>query len=603
MRLRPRVTWRKKVSGMRRNIRRLLAAALTAALAAVLLAVPASASAGRNQNRVLRVGLYYGSDAMIAANLDNADGYGSGHRFGYFEGSDNRFVELARTGQDQITVLKAVNLYLSADGSYTEQPSGRDMIGCYHLLAGSGYPDYQTAQAAADQLDQGFVAWVDGAYQVRYGSYASPEEAQAAAYTLQGMLGVTAEVVWTSQYAVTVVRTRTTEILFQFDGGSASALGIMPDITGSPDPQTWFRNNRYRGGFRYQRVGGGNLTVVNVVALEDYVKGVIPYEMSGSWPVEALKAQAVAARTYAVRNLDAHRSYGFDVCNTTHCQVYYGTGNASHYPTDRSDQAAEATWGEFLWYNGELASTNFASSNGGASESAENVWGNSFPYLVGRMDPYETSIADRIPGYRWSVTFTADQLTSILQSKNYGNSKIVDFQVTKRTPTGNVQEIRFTDSAGRNYTFALEKVRTLLGLRSARYEVTASGSAGAGTTVPPGTASGGSGYNINGDTPTSSLSGMYSITGNGAISSITGSKQYAVTGSGTISALDGTGGGTSSTVPPASAGSRSFTLTGTGYGHHVGMSQWGAYAMAEQGLSYRDILSFYYSGTYISANP
>ncbi len=80
------------------------------------------------------------------------------------------------------------------------------------------------------------------------------------------------------------------------------------------DPVTWFRGNRYRGGFEYT-VSGGGLQVVNVVDLEDYVKGVLPSEMPGNWELEALKAQAVCARTFACLTTKHLSAYGFDVCS------------------------------------------------------------------------------------------------------------------------------------------------------------------------------------------------------------------------------------------------------------------------------------------------
>lgn len=92
------------------------------------------------------------------------------------------------------------------------------------------------------------------------------------------------------------------------------------------DPVTWFRGNRYRGGFEYT-VSGGGLQVVNVVDLEDYVKGVLPSEMPGNWELEALKARPCAPDLcrLTTKHLSA---YGFDVCSSTDCQAYSGIGEA-----------------------------------------------------------------------------------------------------------------------------------------------------------------------------------------------------------------------------------------------------------------------------------
>ena len=109
--------------------------------------------------------------------------------------------------------------------------------------------------------------------------------------------------------------------------------------------RTWFKGYRYYGGFRYERIGGGDLTVVNILDLETYIKGVVPYEMSSSWPLEALKVQAVCARSYAYINIHSgkHTSYHFDVCNTTDCQAYYGRGDETA-PLTRPPSAPTRRW-------------------------------------------------------------------------------------------------------------------------------------------------------------------------------------------------------------------------------------------------------------------
>ena len=250
----------------------------------------------------VRVGLASSSShnatgELACAHLQNNTGFGAGYRFGYYD-SDLNFVELARTGQntDQIAVLKARNMYYGYDSSagkytYSESSLGGAAVGCYHIQIPGSYVSYSNAAADA-QLYGGFVAWIDGAYQVRVGSYATKETAKSALTDLpQGT------VVGTSAYGMNVVETGTNHILFQFDAGKGGALGILPDVTGAGDVRTWFSGYKYRGGFTYQRVSGNDLTVVNVLPLEDYIRGVICYEMGNSWPLEALKAQAICART------------------------------------------------------------------------------------------------------------------------------------------------------------------------------------------------------------------------------------------------------------------------------------------------------------------
>lgn len=399
------------------------------------------------------------------------------------------------------------------------------------------------------------------------GSFLDSTSAQAA----QASLGLTgATVAGTSGAGISVVKTGTNTVLFQFDSTSGLYLAVKPGRDDTVKAETYFRGYSYFGAFEYRR-NGGDITVVNVLSMDDYLQGVIVQEMSPSWPLEALKAQTVCARSYAYGKLQAgkHQSQGFDLCNTTDCQAYVGIATAS----DNSRRAVEETSGVYLWYNGRVADQAvYSSHNGGASESAVNVWGRDYPYLIGKIDPYEASVVDRISNYNWTVTYTAQELTELLQSKGYGNSTIVDFRVTKTSPTGNAIEITFTDANGRSWSKTREACRTFLGLRSQHYTI--SGGSGGG-------------YAVNGTGSLSTLNGAYAVDGSGAVSTLTEGQVYAIGGDGV----------TSQVKPSASAGSSGvFTITGSGWGHGVGMSQWGAYAMAQQGDTYKDILTFYYTG-------
>lgn len=190
-----------------------------------------------------------------------------------------------------------------------------------------------------------------------------------------------------------------------------------------------------------------------MVDLEDYVKGVIPHEMSGQWPLAALEAQAVCARTYACRTTKHQSTYGFDVCNTTDCQVYNGV-NAS---TARSDEAVDNTAGECVYYNGELAETVYHSSDGGATEDAANVWGSDVPYLQGKEDPYESAAS--IPDYQYTVTYTREELTWVLQNSGYSIGDVTNVYVSEYTPLGNVYKVTFEDSSGHSLTVKGETCR------------------------------------------------------------------------------------------------------------------------------------------------
>ena len=571
-----------------------------AVLLAVVLALPTVLAAGSG-GEMVRVGLAYGSGALVNANLENNTGYGSGYRMGYFD-DDLDFVELAWTDEDetQITMVKTQNTWVNGT-SYSNSDNGGDVIGCYHVLVESGYRSYEQAAADAQEYRDGFVAWIDGDYQVRAGSYTSRQEAEDAAQSLGGT------VAGTSSYAVNVTRTGTAEILFQFDGGDALALGVMPDVTGADAVRTWFKGYRYYGGFRYERISGGDLTVVNIVDLETYIKGVVPYEMSSSWPLEALKVQAVCARSYAYINIHSgkHTSYHFDVCNTADCQAYYGAGtnSSSYQATERTDQAVDETAGEYAWYDGQVIEAFYSSSHGGASESVYNVWGTSleqYPYLCGVEDPYEADMASKNSYSSWTVSYTSSELAQRLENYGYDASSGIESLTLTYSDLGNVIQVRVNYQDGGSDTIRPSSMRSVFGISSIRFTVNGqAASSGSGTT-----SGSGGGLTANGSTSLDSQGTYTVISGSGSLSQAGLDGLYAISGSGSITSVeDAASGGGSGTDTPSgtqvTVSGSSYTFQGSGNGHQLGLSQYGAWAMAERGFTYEEIIEFYYPGTYV----
>lgn len=495
------------------------------------------AGASAMENNMLKVGIKYGSEAMTAANLQNYSAFG-GYTLGYYD-AQRSFTALAQlpASVEKITV--------TTDSTY-------------HVQLGEAFYDYASAAARAAQLG-GFAAYENGAFVVRVGSYRDFTAAQSALSSIGG-----GTVAGGGDTGVTVIATGTDVILFEFDGG-AFPLGIRP-LEAGEKTVTWFSGYRYYGGFEYQRAAGGALSVINVVDLEDYVKCVIPWEMSNDWPLEALKAQSVCARTYAACQ-SKHTSQGFDICAATHCQVYRGTAKCSSH----SDSAVELTAGQYLYYNGQIIrEAVYCSSNGGASEDSANVWGSDEPYLKGKSDPYEALLAGRIPKYSWSTTYSAQELTDLLNSRGYGVGSVKNVYVSAITGTGNVLSLTFTGTSG-SRTITREACRTLLNLRSQRFTI----GGGTGENI----------YSVNDTGESVALGSMSAIDSSGKSSALSGNV-YVITSSGTSQLVQRT---------TTSSGSGSFVISGSGYGHNVGMSQWGAYSMANLGYSYRDILQFYYT--------
>ena len=528
-----------------------------------MVAVPSAAAS----YETLKIGLYYGTNALSAANLQNVSEQATGYQLGYYDTSRN-FIPLYSTNEMYITVVKDKNMYIG-DGKvyYDSLPSSYNtVIGAYHLQLDTVASSLDEALALISTLSNAglsaFVAYTAEGYRVRVGNYTSSVEAAAIAPQVSASVGLTASAVGESRSCYTVTVTETNTILFEFDMGG-QALGIEPN-----SDETWFKNQTYYGGFEYRRASGDDITVVNVVSMDDYIKGVIPYEMSPSWPIEALKAQALCAKSYAVTCIGKHNSQGFDLCNTTDCQVYYGTKTA----TDNSDSAVEAVSGLYVLYNGEVAETYYHASSGGWTEDAKNIWGTDIPYLKAVEDTYLTELRP------YSFSITLSEVTSILQGKGYDVTDITDFYVSEYTSAGNVREITFVQSNGETLVFSGERARTCLNtssstkrINSHRYTVSTDAQ-----------------LYVNGTVPDKAIGQYYAIGGDGSTSVLSGSQLYAVNGNKTTSQIDMSG-----------SGSGQYVISGTGSGHNIGMSQCGARDMANQGFTYDQIIQFYFTGVQV----
>ena len=146
-------------------------------------------------------------------------------------------------------------------------------------------------------------------------------------------------------------------------------------------------NRRYRGRIEVFGNSTNTFTVVNELPTEDYLRGVVPNELSPTTfgELEALKAQAVAARTYILRNLGQYKDEGYDICATDQCQVYFGAGTEDPLAT----QAVADTRGVIATYGGQPINALYSSTCGGRTESSENVFGEKLPYLVSTVCQYK----------------------------------------------------------------------------------------------------------------------------------------------------------------------------------------------------------------------
>ncbi|MBP3522082.1 MAG: SpoIID/LytB domain-containing protein, partial [Clostridia bacterium] len=281
---------------------------------------------------------------------------------------------------------------------------------------------------------------------------------------------------------------------------------------------------------------GGNVQIVVHVYMEDYMRGVLPYEMDNSFPLEALKAQAVAARTYALKKMSAQAAT-YDVVDTTSDQVYNGTPSGN----ERCAQAVQETSGIVGTVNGEYMASYYTASNGGQTESVANAWGSgSYSYLTIKDDPYDlnnsASIAKSVTLYRDGTT-SVSALTELLRTEA---AALVGASTVKIAA---ITGVRVHTPKYGEPSRVYKKVDVDLTL---------------------------AGY---GDV-TVTLDYFDQVEGLCGLS---------------INVLKNE---TLSVMQTASG----FKLTARRYGHGVGMSQRGAQQMAREGMTYDQILEFYYPG-------
>lgn len=275
-----------------------------------------------------------------------------------------------------------------------------------------------------------------------------------------------------------------------------------------------FNGSRYRGAIQLI-ADGDELLVINRLDLESYLRGVVPSEMSASWPLEALKAQAVAARSYTMTSLDPFAPY--DLCATVDCQVYRGV--AAEQP--RTDQAVRETAGVVVSYAGVTARTYYHSDSGGTVASSREVWGMPVPYLVALADAPATT-----PHRAWQLRLDGAALGASLAAAGHALGTVTGLRVVAVTESGRVSELEVTGTSGSAILRGsrLTALTRSWGLKSTRFRVQ---------------------------------------------------------------------GG--------------LVVSGDGWGHGVGMSQYGARALAAAGHDYGRILAYYYPNTglmrFVAAGP
>jgi stage II sporulation protein D len=210
----------------------------------------------------------------------------------------------------------------------------------------------------------------------------------------------------------------------------------------------------YRGVLELRPSSSGGLNAINAVQIDDYVRGVVAAEMPSRFPPEALRAQAVAARSYALAET-LSGGEGYNLYDDTRSQVYGGVGAE----TAASDQATFETSRQVVVYDGKIATTYFYSTSGGHTENVENVFGgDKVPYLRGVPDPYDGAS----PYHRWTETLTPAEMDSALSGLVKGSLEKID--VTKRGASPRILSADLVGSDGTTIVSG-ETLASRLGLR------------------------------------------------------------------------------------------------------------------------------------------
>lgn len=292
-------------------------------------------------------------------------------------------------------------------------------------------------------------------------------------------------------------------VLIRETGASAATMAVWPGRAATVD----LEGQTYRGYLEVSRING-SLAAVNVVELEEYLLGVLKDEIPPGWPGEAAKAVAVAARTYAIYQMQQNFGGFFHLRASTASQVYGGaTGEDA-----RTSWAVQVTRGQILTFGGQPIAAFYHSCSGGATEDALDVFGPNFDTVLGVKDDFSLAC----PYSLWVERFTAQQLEQAFQRIGYAVGRVVRIDDLLRSRTGRILRLAVYHTRG-TLTLDGRRFREILGndvIRSTDFEIRADG------------------------------------------------------------------GG--------------FTFIGRGWGHGVGLSQWGAKEMADLGRQHWEILKFYY---------
>ena len=201
---------------------------------------------------------------------------------------------------------------------------------------------------------------------------------------------------------------------------------------------------------------GKTLLLVNSLSVEDYLKGVLPYEIDPKWPLTALKVQAIVSRSYAISKMRGNKNRYYDLDNTTFSQVYKGTVAEK----DSTNTAVDQTCGLVIMYKGKVITAFFHACCGGSTEDSGNLWSISLPYLKSRRSRF----CKGTKYYNWGVVLTRKEIRRQLGI----NTELKSARIISRFSSQRVKNLVITDKKGRRFIFSGKNFRKRIGYRKVK---------------------------------------------------------------------------------------------------------------------------------------
>ncbi len=327
----------------------------------------------------------------------------------------------------------------------------------------------------------------------------------------------------------------------------------------------------------------GKLNIINIISMEEYLYGVLKKEISPRWPKETLKAQAIAARTFAIFNMNKYIDKGYNICATTNSQAYGGV----NHEDPLTNKAVDETRGVIMVHEGKPINAVYHSDSGGYTEDSENVWGSYLPYLRSVESKFEEKVSP--PNHTWSYSVNEKDLTGKLQKQGIKINSVFSIEPVNPSKTGRINELAFTAEDDTVINMKTNEFRSLIGvdlIRSTLFHIEVIGER---TIITENTEN--KKEIEDKEEQKESIEEILSQKEDWTIQELLElmkkNKQEREKEKGKI-------------VPKVkiveSYTPFTFLFSGLGNGHGVGMSQWGAYGMAVQGYKYQDILRYYYQG-------